>query len=106
MLLATREGQPFLTLNGIQTQSAQTYNLVRELDELAQVGVDVLRISPQSADTFTIVELFRHCLDQTLTPDAAARRMEDLMPIAACNGYWHGQPGLAQVITPATAAKA
>jgi collagenase-like PrtC family protease len=97
MPLATREGQPFLALNGIQTQSAQTYNLVRELAELAQLGVDVLRISPQSMDTVTIVELFRQCLDQTITPDAAARRMESLMPVAACNGYWHGQPGLAQV---------
>src|ERR1019366_10738355 len=47
MPLATREGQPFLTLNGIQTQSAQTYNLVRELGELSPLGVDVLRISPQ-----------------------------------------------------------
>jgi collagenase-like PrtC family protease len=97
MPLATREGQPFLTLNGIQTQSAHTYNLVRELDELAQLGVEVLRISPQSMDTFTIVELFRLCLAQTITPDAAARRMESLMPVAACNGYWHSLPGLAQV---------
>jgi hypothetical protein len=48
-------------------------------------------------DTFTIVELFRLCLAQTITPDAAARRMESLMPVAACNGYWHGLPGLAQV---------
>lgn len=97
LLLATREGRPFLTLNGIQTQSAQTYNLVRELDELLQLNVDVLRISPQSANTFTIVELFRQRLDRTITPDAAAQRMESLMPVAACDGYWHGRPGLEQV---------
>ena len=100
MPLATREGQPFLTLNGIQTQSAQTYNLVSELDELAQLGVDVLRISPQSAGTFTIVELFQQCHDHSITPAAAARQMEDLMPVAPCNGYWHGQAGLVQVGSP------
>ncbi len=104
--LATREGQPFLTLNGIQTQSAQTYNLVRELDELLQIGVDVLRISPQSANTLTIVELFRQCLDQTIIPDLAARQMEGLMPVAACNGYWHGHPGLEQVVASTRSADA
>jgi len=101
MPLATREGQPFLTLNGIQTQSAQTYNLVRELDELAQTGVDVLRISPQAADTFTVAGLFRQCLDCTISAEAAARQMESMMPVAACNGYWHGQPGISQVQVPA-----
>ena len=98
MPLSTREGQPFLTLNGIQTQSAQTYNLIRELGELSALGVDVLRISPQSADTFTIVDLFRQCLDQAITPELAAPQMESLMPAAACNGYWHGKPGLEQVV--------
>ena len=27
----------------------------------------------------------------------AARQLENLMPNGACNGYWHGQPGLDQV---------
>ena len=97
MPLLTREGQPFLTLNGIQTQSAQTYNLIRELDELSQLGVDVLRISPQSANTFEIANLFRQCLDSAITPDLAAQQMESLMPAAACNGYWHGRSGIEQV---------
>ncbi|MDP1535718.1 MAG: U32 family peptidase [Burkholderiales bacterium] len=101
--LHTREGQPFLVLNGIQTQSAQTYNLVRELDALAQAGVDVLRISPQAEHTLEIVDLFRQRLTRSIAADPAARQMEQLMPGSACNGYWHGRPGLEQVIaaTPA-----
>ena len=106
MALLTREGQPFLTLNGIQTQSAQTCNLIRELDELLQLGVDVLRISPQSADTFTIVGLFRQCLEQTITPNLAAQRMESLMPVAPCNGYWHGRPGIEQVVASTSSGQA
>ena len=106
MLLATREGQPFLAFNGIQTQSAQIYNLIRELDELSQLGVDVLRISPQSAHTVEVVKLFRQCLDRDKTGDDAAREIADLMPAAACNGYWHGRPGLDQVVAPHRAVEA
>ena len=98
--LNTREGRPFLVLNGIQTQSAQTYNLIHELGELSQLGIDVLRISPQSENTLEIVELFRQCLARSIGTDPAARQMENLMPGCACNGYWHGKPGLDQVIAP------
>ena len=98
--LNTREGQPFLVFNGIQTQSAQIQNLIRELDALTQAGVDVLRISPQSAHTLEIAALFRQCLERSIKADAAARQMENLMPGRACNGYWHGKPGLEQVVVP------
>lgn len=96
--LDTREGRPFLAFNGIQTQSAQTYNLIRELDDLSQLGVDVLRISPQSENTLEIVNLFRQCLQRSISADLAAQQMENLMPARACNGYWHGKPGLEQVV--------
>jgi collagenase-like PrtC family protease len=97
MPLLTREGQPFLAFNGIQTQSARTFNLIHELEALTQLGVDVLRISPQSANTFEIAKLFRQCLEGSTSADLAARQLASLMPGAACNGYWHGQPGLDQV---------
>lgn len=97
MQLLTREGQPFLAFNGIQTQSARTYNLIHELAELSQLGVDVLRISPQSSNTFEIVKLFRQCLERSITADLAARQLESLMPNGACNGYRHGRPELEQV---------
>jgi collagenase-like PrtC family protease len=97
MPLLTREGQPFLAFNGIQTQSARSFNLIHEMETLTQLGVDVLRISPQSANTFEIAKLFRQCLERSITADLAARQLESLMPYGACNGYWHGQPGLDQV---------
>lgn len=95
--LRSREGQPFLVLNGIQTQSAQIQNLIREIDDLAQAGIDVLRISPQSAHTPEIIALFRQCLEQSISTAQAALQIEALMPGDACNGYWHGKPGLEQV---------
>jgi collagenase-like PrtC family protease len=85
----TREGQAFLVLNGIQTQSAAVYDLSAHFDELAASGVDVLRISPQSQHTGRIVANFDALRRGAGTEDIAA-----LLPDAPCDGYWHGRPGL------------
>jgi len=92
--LKTREGQPFLTLNGIQTQSALVHNLIGELDTLQEARADVLRISPQAQHTGAIVRLFREALELRLTSAQALAQLEGLMPAASCNGYWHNRPGL------------
>lgn len=94
LTLKTREGQPFLTLNGIQTQSARVYNLLGDVEELREAGVDVIRISPQAYHSGKILHLFRECIDQRLSPGLALAQMERLMPEMPCNGYWHGKPGL------------
>ena len=81
----TREGQPFLTLNGIQTQSAKLYHLERELPELAATGVDLLRLSPQSEGMTELIAAYRALLDGITAP----------MPNGDyCNGFWYDQPGL------------
>lgn len=97
LLLETREGQPFLTLNGIQTQSALVYNLVNEISDLRDLQVDVLRISPQSEHTEQVVSLFRQVVDGQLDGASAFAQMMPLMPAGPCNGYWYGKPGLEQV---------
>jgi len=97
LLLETRESEPFLTLNGIQTQSALVYNLINELSSLRQLNVDVVRISPQSMHTDRIVDLFHQVLNGSLESGDAFAQMTPLMPAGACNGYWYGRPGLEQV---------
>jgi collagenase-like PrtC family protease len=94
MLLSTREDEPFLVLNGIQTQSARTLNLVGELEDLRQLGVDVLRISPQSSHTETAIRVFHDCLQGACSADDAAAELARLMPIGPCDGYWHGGAGM------------
>jgi len=94
LLMQTREKQPFLVLNGIQTQSALVYNLVGEIGTMRAMGVDVLRLSPQSANTPAIVALVRAAVDGAITPGEAAARMAPLMPAEACDGFWHGRPGI------------
>jgi collagenase-like PrtC family protease len=89
LALKTREGEAFLTLNGIQTQSAKTYNLLGELPQLLADGVDIVRISPEHAGTRELVEQFV----AALAGDVAA------VPADDCNGFWYGRPGLELVKT-------
>lgn len=84
MTVKTREGEAFLSLNGIQTQSAKVYNLLADLSDLAAAGVDILRISPQSTGTAEVLAAFRVAIDgQPVHLDGDY-----------CNGFWHGRPGL------------
>lgn len=94
MLLATREDQDFLCLNGIQTQSAQTHNLLPQLPQLAQLGVEVLRISPQAGHTLEIIDIFDRCRQGMLSLEAGTARLQELMPTGPCDGYWFGRAGL------------
>ncbi len=97
LLIKTREGEEFLTLNGIQTQSSKVYNLIGEVDALRELGVDVLRISPQSQHTAELIEVFRARLAGALDVPAARTRMAALEVAAPCNGFWYGKPGLDQI---------
>jgi collagenase-like PrtC family protease len=84
MTLNTREGQPFLTINGVQTQSALVYSLLQDMDSLREAGVGILRVSPQSRGTVAVLESLRDALG------GKAQRMQQ----GYCNGFWHGRPGL------------
>ena len=91
LLLSTREGEPFLTLNGIQTQSAGVYNLIGELPALRELGIASLRLSPQSRHMGRVVEAFRMAL---AGEGGAAEALARVMPGPAVDGYWHGRAGL------------
>jgi collagenase-like PrtC family protease len=92
--LRTREGQPFLTLNGIQTQSAQVLDLLSELGTMETMGVAVARISPQAEGTVEVLEICRAVLDGRLDAAGAGSRLHAGASAAPCNGFWHGRPGL------------
>lgn len=82
--LATREGEPFLTINGIQVQSAGCCDLGPETGELREAGVGLLRIYPQPEGTGEVVGRFRQALDSGVLPP---RRGDS-------NGYWRGAAGM------------
>lgn len=98
LTLRTREGEAFLTLNGVQTQSARVHNLLGDLPAV-HGHTEVLRISPQGEHTRAIVELFRTTLDAGRSPQQALEASRPLMPDEPCNGFWHGKPGVDQFVS-------
>lgn len=89
----TQDGEHFLVLNGVQTQSAGVHNLLPVLDEARAAGADLLRLSPQSQHMAEVVAVFRDAVSGALAPAAAASRLAPLLPAAACDGYWHATAG-------------
>ena len=91
MTLKTREGQPFLAINGIQTMSAQTYNLLAQMPELLKMGIDIARISPQPQHTAAIIAAFDAARRGEVTqPDMTGWASEGMV-----DGYWFGEAGIA-----------
>lgn len=85
--LATREGRPFLRINGIQIQGEEVTDLSPELPALRSMQVDLLRLYPQAEGMQAVVEHFVEAL--------AAEG--PVAPRGQRNGYWHGEPGMSGV---------
>ena len=100
LALATREGEAFLVLNGIQTLSHRVLNLADALPDMRELGVDAVRLSPQPAHMDAVIAAFRAALDGAAADDVAAA-LAPALPAAPCNGYWHGRPGLDYVVRQA-----
>lgn len=93
--LETRDGGAFLTINGIQLQSTGSMNLIGELPRLREMGIDILRLSPQSRHMTEIVEQAHRARIGASSPAEAAAAIQTYLPAGACNGYWHGTAGMA-----------
>ena len=94
LLLKTQDQRQFLAMNGIQTLSAATCNLVDVLPDMAALGVDVVRLSPQSRHMAQVVETYAAVRDGRLDPAEAQERVARLAIGGVCNGYWHGEAGM------------
>ncbi|MBM3356942.1 MAG: U32 family peptidase [Betaproteobacteria bacterium] len=97
MLVNTREGRPFLVLNGIQTQSAAVCNLLPCLPRMRDSGVGVVRVSPQARQTIAVLQLFHDCIEDAGRLRDAAGRLDALMAAGGCDGYWHARPGIESI---------
>jgi len=92
LTLKTREGQHFLTLNGIQTMSAQNYCLLDEMPTLRTLGIDIVRLSPQAHAMPAIIAAFDAARQgAALTVDRTSWAESGLV-----DGYWFGQAGMTQ----------
>lgn len=77
--LATREGQDFLTINGIQVQSFEVCDLAPVISELLDAGIDTLRLYPQQHDMPRVIARFRRALEGASPTPLPGHGL----------GYWH-----------------
>lgn len=93
--LWSQEDQLLFNINGIQTQSGSTYNLLDEIPQMREMGVDIIRISPQLEACHEVVRE----ADRMIKGQAQAAVLPSL---EYCNGYWYGESGMSQVQQPQT----
>jgi collagenase-like PrtC family protease len=89
MLVRTRDGQSFLALNGVQTQSAARCALLAQVPALRELGIEVLRVSPQAEHTLEILATYAAARD-----GAPAALAPQWSPEGYTDGYWRGAPGI------------
>lgn len=92
--LYTQENEPFLILNGIQTQSASVYSLVEHLPAIEQLGVDVVRVSPFTGQMAEIIEQLHTALVDTGQAEQTATAIHERLAQPVNDGYWRGRPGI------------
>lgn len=93
--LQTQEGQELFTVNGVQLQSGVPCNLIGEMEVLMEMGVEVLRLSPEAGSMAELVSLFREVADQKRrATDAVEMMHEQFAEQEWCNGFWHEEAGM------------
>jgi collagenase-like PrtC family protease len=85
--LATREGDPFLRINGVQVMGEEVVDLGPELGALRSLGVDILRLVPQPEGLEAVVQRFHDGLRTGVAPER----------VGAASGYWSGTAGSSRI---------
>jgi len=94
MDLDTLDGDAFLAVNGIQTMSYTCANLVGELDDLQNMGINHFRLSPHDTDMVAVAQIYRDVLDKKLEPIEATAKLDELMDgIPFANGFYYATEG-------------
>jgi collagenase-like PrtC family protease len=86
----SQEGEQFFTINGIQTQSGRVQHLLPHWQEMQQIGVDIMRLSPQPNYMTDIIQRY----DQVINGESSDTDIDSMLSAAACDGYWRGEPGM------------
>lgn len=87
--LDSQEEQTVFTLNGIQTQSGDVYNLLPEVMDMKKLSIGILRLSPQREGMTDVIQHFRDAIE--------GRHNTAVVKTSQCNGYWHGEAGISEV---------
>lgn len=95
LAMDSQEGQVLFTINGIQTQSGRVQDLLPYWQQMQQMGVDIMRLSPQPHFMNDIIERYAQVIQgQSMNTD-----IEAWLSAPACDGYWRGQSGMDFIAT-------
>ncbi|BBB25946.1 peptidase U32 [Amphritea japonica ATCC BAA-1530] len=86
--MRSQEDDNLFIINGIQTLSGEHYNLENELQRMRDIGVDLVRLSPQREGMADVVQRFANRLHESSSTSIP------LLNQSQCNGYWYGEPGM------------
>lgn len=96
LALKTREHSDFLTINGIQTQSAHCLDLGQHLPSIKKMGIEYVRLQPQSQHMAEVVQAFHVARHASEAEQHQALVADSFLPPQAerSNGYWLGKAGM------------
>ncbi|KDB04548.1 protease [Defluviimonas sp. 20V17] len=98
MPLTTRDGQPILRVNGIQTQSESYVELLQELPAIAAMGVSHARLLPQDVDMVAVCGVFADRIAGRIeAAEAQGRLAEVCSGRGFSNGFFHGAAGYRRI---------
>ncbi|MCP8885436.1 U32 family peptidase [Devosia sp. XJ19-1] len=91
----TLDGQPFLSVNGVQTMSRHCQVLLQDLPDLARMGVTHLRLSPQDCDMTEVAAIYAAVRDGHMDAGEGVTRLQSVYSAAPySNGFLHGVAGM------------
>lgn len=94
MDLKTLGDESLLSVNGVQTLSHGCLNLAGEVAQMQAMGIDFLRLSPQSGDMVKIAAAYDSLLRGACSAaDVVAICRKHGLDAPFVNGFFHGRPG-------------
>lgn len=90
LAMDSQEGEAFFSINGIQTQSGKTQHLLAHWQQLQQIGVDIMRLSPQPHHMSDVIQRYAEVINET----SAETDIAPWLTAPTCDGYWRGQSGM------------
>ncbi len=91
----TLDAHEFATINGTQVMSYQPFSTLNHLADLADYGVGIVRISPQSEGMADVIRLYRDVISSKIDAAEALQELAGDHSVSEtfCNGYFYGKQG-------------
>lgn len=93
MEIKTLKGERIFAINGTSILSAMPLTLIEFIEDLREIGVRALRISPHHRHTRKTVEIFRERMEGGIGADEALGELKSLYNDEFVNGWYRGGAG-------------